>query len=324
MNNCKIVEYTVEYSDKLATYMHRAFPKYNDQYIEYCVNRAGSVEPDDKKSLLVLNEVGEIVGCHLFYHTKVMIDGKEYNTRWGHDTILDEKYRKKIGFQFVVKIASIPAFGIGLSDVNREIQRKLKTAFASGLYNYCSVTPFFLLSVLTWGRSPICLRQDINEIRSGSRFYKKITCIKDMQLVPNQGYWGNGKVGVDFIRDESFFKDRFFENRVYAYDFYQLRMPINEHAYFVVRPIRFKGFKALFLVDFRYDIGNMDLLKNIFKAVTKLAMKNSIGVIVWMGKDEGLDKLLRHKPWVLKKSEDLFFKRLFQAVLQTFDVRYGC
>jgi len=309
MDSCKIIEYSLEYEHQLKEYMRYAFPRYSNQYIDYCVNSAYAANEGDLPSLLVLNEECRIVGCHLFYNTKVMINGQEYHTRWGHDTILDEQYRSKMGFQFVLRIASIPAYGIGLSDVNREIQKKLKTAFMDGLYNYCSFNCAFPFSVFSYGHKPFSLTKDIRVINISGKQFVRIDDANEINDIPNGGYWCKGNIAVDFIRDKQFFKKRFFEQQIYKYSFYRLA---EQNAYFVVRPIRFKGFKALFLVDFRYDIKNSEQLKCLFKAVNTLAKKNNIGVIVWMSSDEGVESFFRKKKTIVKRPYDFFAKGIFR------------
>jgi hypothetical protein len=114
MEQCRVIDYNDEWRSALGTYMRKRFPSYVDKYIEYCLDHSADHTP----SKIVVNEKNEIVGCHLFYCTKALINGEEVETQWGHDTYLDEEYRKVIGVEFLLARKAIPSFGLGLSEVN--------------------------------------------------------------------------------------------------------------------------------------------------------------------------------------------------------------
>ena len=63
MEQYRIVEYTRAWHEKLFLYMHKTFPTYSKEYIEYGIEKSSGIVP----SLLVVNNKEEVVGCHLYY-----------------------------------------------------------------------------------------------------------------------------------------------------------------------------------------------------------------------------------------------------------------
>ena len=108
MEELKIVDFTQDWRCGLRDYMRKTFPEYSDSYIDYCLDNSTGTVP----SKLVVTGNGEVVGCHLYYCTKAMINGEEVETQWGHDTYLDEEYRKIIGVDFAIMRRDITAFGV--------------------------------------------------------------------------------------------------------------------------------------------------------------------------------------------------------------------
>lgn len=313
-NSCNIISFSDEHKGQLTEYLRKKFPSYSEKYIRYCINNAVTDEVG-VSPLIVINEKNKIVGCHLFYNTHVKIKGVEELTRWGHDTILDEEYRNEIGFKFVVRIAQISAFGIGLSEVNRDIQKRLKTLFWEGCYNYCLFMPCIFTSYLKnrFGRkkkfrAPETIQVDTDRIFSLEKDTKNI----DLQ----DGYLCKG-IDIDFIRDKSFLNKRFMNNDTHKYLLYLLRDSHNEQAnvcYFVLRETLFHGIKALFLVDFRYNRKDKKEIELIFKAARKIARTNLMGAIIWLSNDKIVEKKFSRNPLCIKRQTDFFAKGHFKSL----------
>ena len=77
MTTAKIIPMSEEYRDKLIEYMHKKYPTFTDAYIQYDVNEAIGTPETGTKSIIVVNDNDEIVGCHLCFITKAWIKGKE-------------------------------------------------------------------------------------------------------------------------------------------------------------------------------------------------------------------------------------------------------
>ena len=277
----RIISLSEQYRGLLTDYMHKIYPVFSDAFIAYDVNEAIGDNHYESNSLLVLNDDNQIVGCHLNFNTKAWIYGKEEMISWGHNTYLNEEYRKEIGLDFVLEIARMKnGFGHGLSKKNMKIQHKLKySTFITGIYKFRILNYWAIEGVV---KRTLKIRDNLN-----INFPKEIGLNKEMFAVchnaselsiPNNGYWNKGYSDIDFIRDEDFLNKRFFKNPVHKYYIYTNR---NKDCYFVVRPILFRGIRAIILVDFRYLPENTNVAKQIFKATEKLCSKVHAGVMVF-------------------------------------------
>ena len=122
----------------------------------------------------------------------------------------------------------------------------------------------------------------------------------------NDGYWNRDICDIDFVRDELFLKKRFFTNKVHHYYLYQLD---GENCYFVVRYVKFKHIPTLFVVDYRYDNNYKEQFQMIIKAVSLLANKSKLGLVLLMSSDKHTDSLLSKKRLLLKRSTDFIASR---------------
>ena len=277
----RIIHLSEEYSGQLVTYMHKTYPAFSDVFIQYDVNEAIGHKDSEPNSLLVLNDENQIVGCHLLFNTKAWIYGKEEKIVWGHNTFLDEEYRKEIGLDFVLEIARIKnGFGHGLTKKNMKIQQKLKrSTFLSGIRKFRVTNCWAIEGVI---KKALKIPDNLNiilpkEISINNDKFNLCTKASEISI-PNAGYWNKDFSDIDFIRDEEFLNKRFFNNPVHKYYIYSNR---NKDCYFVVRPILFKGVRAVILVDFRYLPENSIVVKQIFKATEKLCNKIHAGVMVF-------------------------------------------
>lgn len=311
--NYKIQQYTTSYKEKLKEYLQKVFPQYSNSYINYCIQNAKGKDLEQQDSLIVLDEKDNIRGCHLYYNTKAKIHGKITSVCWGHDTHLDANYRHKTTFPR--KISEIDAFGIGLSKINKEIQKHYGILFFEGLFNYAKINiNFFYALILRLLKTKELEFLSLKEIEVGNNTFQKIENVDDLNIT-NNGYWNEGVIDVDFVRDSDFFKNRFFENNVYKYSIYQIKHENNSYSpYFVVRPIVFKGFHALFLVDFRYDLSKPNQLRTILKAVNKLAKRNNFGIVFLTSNDKNILKTYNRFS-CLKSPLDFYAKGRFKKLV---------
>ena len=285
-----IIPLTEAFRTPLTNYMYRRFPTYDKKYIDFDINEAIIGNFKQQTSIIVINENKKIVGCHLCFRTKAWIHGKENDVIWGHDTYLDEKYRKFIGMDFVLEIMSIRnGFGIGLTDINTKIHKLIRTiVFVDGLRKFCILSPWFL-----WRKTIYFFKVTQRTFSFPSFIHiQKDTFIqchspKDI-AIPNEGYWNKDICEVDFIRDEEFLNKRFFKNPVHQYYIYTLN---DESCYFVLRPVLFKGVYALMVVDFRYDNSKPTQIELIFKAAQKVCNQKRFGAILFTTSDKNVKSL---------------------------------
>lgn len=286
MDQCKIIDYDENWREKLFNYMKYTFPNYTEAYINYCLD----CSTDRIPSKMVVNQEGEIVGCHLYFCTKALVNGKEIDTQWGHDTYLNEAYRKEMGLDLMLLTQSIKGFGLGITEINEKIQKKLKNVFFDGVFNYYLINWWVLISPFQKyfssfhkidARESICVE--------GIQF-KLVKNIEEISI-PNNGYWMNGHRDIEFIRDGEFLSKRFILNKVKSYYVYTLETP-NDKCYFVVRLTYYRGMPTLTLCDYRYYNDNEKMLSLIIKAVKKIATKSHLGIIVFLCGDINMKKAL--------------------------------
>lgn len=296
----KFIRYNDKYREDLKKFIRNSHPRFSDAYVDYIVDNASS-EANDKNSFLVVNENDSIVGTHMLYNTYAMINGKTFNTAWGHDTFLDENLRHSFGLDFVIEINNEGHFGIGLSEVNRKLHKQMRSTMWDNLNNYCF--PTFSL--------PLSLILRPNKVKPKYKLAKKNGAFTlceslDSLRIPNEGFWNKDYCDIDFVRNSAFFKKRFFTNPVHPYYLYQLD---GEFCYFVVRYVVFKHVPTLFIVDFRYDRNKKEQVQMIINAATSLANHSKLGMVLLMSNDAYTDAFLSKKRFLLKRSTDYIASR---------------
>lgn len=273
MKEFKIIPYNPLYRNKLYAYLKRISDNKDDNYLQYCIDKSDGEIP----SVLVVNGIDEIVGCHLFFNTSLMAKGEEKKVAWGHETYLDTDYRSAAGLDFVLSISDDNSLGIGLTEINKKIITKMKrSVFMETVFNYFLLNIFFPIGVLKKlfkaGLKPLKAPQNI----TAGVIFKLVKEVDDV-VIPGNGYW-HKNVDYDLIRDKEYINDRFLDNKVFNYTVYEYHNNNEESCYFVIRPILYRGVPTILLVDYRY-YGNEELMRSILSAVKKLAIKNYIGVI---------------------------------------------
>lgn len=295
MTTAKIIPMSEEYRDKLIEYMHKKYPTFTDAYIQYDVNEAIGTPETGTKSIIVVNDNDEIVGCHLCFITKAWIKGKEELVIWGHNTFLDEEYRRTMGLDFVIEINSFKnGFGYSLTDVNAKIQKKIKgIAFVSGLRLY-SIPKYSLCWCFAHkiiGKVPRVPSELPHNLLLKNESFYLCNSANDI-IIPNNGYWNKDICEVDFVRDKDFLNKRFFNNPVNKYFVYTNQ---EKKCYFVVRPILQDGFLSVQMVDCRYMPHQQEIAKNIFSAIEKISMTIHAGKIFVTTSDTFIKAILEKK-----------------------------
>lgn len=303
MENYNIINYEERFSSELKEYLKIIHSDLSDEYISFCVDNL--VKNGCSPSLLVIDDKEHIVGCHLYFSSKIKKDGQEKEMLWGHETYLNKECRRYIGLDFVLRMNRIKGSGIGLSEVNTKIQNKLRVNCIDGLFQYIIPSYFVIMTVLnrlfkikaTGSFSPI----ETVGVKEGD--FVLIQEPKDFQEF-NNGYWCGSAVDVDFKRDREYIAYRYFNN-VKEYYLYQLRTEKGSaNCYFVVRPIIYKGFQMLSIVDYRYKMGE-ERFSTILKAAEALAKRNKIGALYLMSSDPLLLKNKRLQFFSIKWSTQM-------------------
>lgn len=293
--NARIIQLTPEYKDKLTEYMHQKYPTFSDTYIKYDIEEALGKELHSSKSLIAVNNNNEIVGCHLNFITKALIKGKEKNVLWGHNTFLDEYYRKSIGMDFVLEIAAIKdGFGYGLTDINSKIQHLIKSnVFVNGLrfYRVFNIWAIWGIFAKAFGISQKKLCLFPPEIRLKNTTFKLCTTVDEIEI-PNNGYWNKDVCEIDFIRDKEYLNKRFFLNHVNNYYTYTNKQG---NCYFTIRPIIHSGIHGLQIVDFRYNQNQKEVAKDISNAIGKICKSIRAGVTLFTTSDKSFKAIYDNK-----------------------------
>lgn len=307
MKEYRIIDYSIEYQQKLKDFLKKHNPSFSDVYVDFLVENAWNDKHEDP-AILVVDDDDNIVGEHLFFYTKAKINGVEQGVRWSHDTYLEESARRYIGLDFVIEINSRKnCFGIGLSEINKKITQKVNRAAFFPVYTFLLFNPYLLLDIL---KRPFV--KTVKQLDYSDSFavkditFEKVTDINTLHI-PNQGYWG-GQDGYDieFVRDREYIRRRFFNNPVFKYTMYH-----NNDSYFIVRPIIYRGFRTLSIVDYRYNMSKQDNLDILLKAFTTLAKKNHCGITCIITSEFAMLEKLKKFPWKRMRISDLLFSKKF-------------
>ena len=311
MKEYRIIDYSIEYQQKLKNFLKLHNPSFSDTYIDFLVDNAWNENHEDP-AILVVDEEDNIVGEHLFFYTKAKINGTEQRVKWSHDTYLEEEARRYIGLDFVIEINSRKdCFGIGLSEINKKITKKIKRAAFHPVYSILRFNLFFLLDL----PKRILSKRTSLDISFPDKFkvdevtFEKVTDI-DYFSIPDNGYWGDENTyDIEFIRDKEFLRNRFFQNPVFTYTVYQM-MTDKSQSYFVVRPIVYKGFKALSVVDYRHDVSKPESLNTLINAFSQLAVKTRCGILSVITTEHTAQEKMKKSRWVrIRKGDMTFAKR---------------
>ena len=112
MKEYKLIDYNDSYYHKLQLFLKRINPQFSDEYIKFIADNAQCDNEDP--AILVVDEYNNIVGTHLYYYTKAKVRDKVVPIRWGHDTFLEEEYRRYAGLDLVIATKERYSFGIGI------------------------------------------------------------------------------------------------------------------------------------------------------------------------------------------------------------------
>jgi len=281
----EIVNFKQEYYEELLAFSKKIWPHKSEDYLKYRLLQIPEHINDNSNNLLVLNDESRIVGCTLYFPTKARINGKEEKVFWGHDMFVEEQYRGAAGLLLIIEMCNIStAFGFGTTDINFKIQKELGTRFIGVtnqyvIFNFWSFKlPLFKIKLL--GIPTLDKFNFPDELKIRNYLFKKVSSVNELNI-PNNGYWSDPEIDIEFVRDEHFIKNRFFENFT-KYYFYILKHdnPSEpDECYFVVRPSIEGDFLVLSIVDFRFNFKKPEQYKLILKAASKLGRRNKFPLV---------------------------------------------
>jgi len=276
----EVVAFEQKYYEELLAFSKKMWPEKSEAYLKYRLYQIPEDPEDIRKNLLVLNDDGKIVGCTLYFPTRARINGREEKIYWGHDMIVEEKYRGEAGLLLIIEMdENKTAFGFGTTDINYKIQKELGTKFIGAARHYVIFNlwsfrlPLFRLKLLK-------LKKEMNyrfpeKISSGGYEFRKLTSVKGL-TIPDNGYWTGTEFDIEFVRDRHFLNNRFFENFT-KYHFYKLEISgETDECYFVVRPSVEGGYPVLSVVDFRFNPGKPVQFIRLLNAASRIGRMNRI------------------------------------------------
>ncbi len=211
----------------------------------------------------------KIIGQIFLLPSEIGDKNKSDYAVFGSDYIVDEAYRGTIaGTNLCKKATKVKYhFGINLSEISLKMHRIFKENIIGYIHKYMYVVNPLLLTQIVTGAS-------LNKVQN----YPDTLTIKESTLKrvfsANELKTGNGYFTTEhlaFKRDHKFMDWRFF-NSEHQYYLYAIADESNYESYIVVRPIIWKKFKSMLVVDYRYS--SFDQFKTLLRAAKRLATKN--------------------------------------------------
>lgn len=306
MKQFEIKEYSDAYRDRLKAYLKKIAFNSSNEYVDYCVNHSSG----KYRSFIVVDETDNIVGCHLNFNTQLLNKGESIDVVWRHETFLDKDFRNSAGLEFVLTInRGSNGLGIGLSDVNRIVLKKLNSSiWMDTVYNYFLLDLYFPLGVLKK-----ILKRQLKPLKKRDIVKTKVPfkLVKNTKeiIVPNNGFWYEDIIDYDLKRDNDYLEYRFLNNKVFDYAVYEYHDDMGNSCYFVVRSILYHGIPAVLLVDYRY-YGSPCLMKYILTAVKSIARSNHIGLVQTTGGMEVVENVFKSIFCIKRQAECIIDKTL--------------
>lgn len=281
----EIVNYEPKHYEELLAFSKKMWPQNSEEYLKYRLFQFPEQIEDNINNLLVINDESKIVGCTLYFPTKARINRKEEKILWSHDMIVEDQYRGAAGLLLIIEmLKNRSTFGFGATDINLKIQKELGTKFIGVakhylIFNFWSYKLLLLKLKLIGTPSPDKFNFP-NTLKVRKFIFNRISSVNELNI-PDNGYWSDSSVDIDFVRDEHFLRNRFFEN-FKKYYFYSLELDNSsktDECYFVVRPAIENGFLVLSIVDFRFNFKKSEQYKLILKAAARLGRRNRFPLV---------------------------------------------
>lgn len=248
--------------------------------LRYIIERLSRFVDDN----VVVTHNGRIVGCNLYFHTMAAINGEIRDIMWSHSTYLAPEHRRHIGLEFIAKTNSAEnIWGFGLTETNRKIHKMTGNTFCGKSRAYI-VTPSCSTSVdelhHVYNEAATLSDPDSKEIiplrfdLDGKTYIKCFS--KEEHKMPNEGFWNPQILNVDFLRNRDFMEKRFYNLSSKYHVYKSILDATQDELYFVFKIQSINGVKAIFLVDYRFNLSDTKGLSRILDCLCHIAKSNSI------------------------------------------------
>lgn len=273
----KSKKFTSEYFDKLVCFIKQAYPERNniERSLKNVLYDIPEQENAHENTIIAINELDEIVGSFFQMPAKLLVNEKEISAFWGYDLVVLKKFRKTDAGTLLMEeyFKNKALFGIGLTKTAKNIYKRINIRFIGKSKAFFKPN-FFTLNVI--GLFSILLPQKKKYSFPDTLYVKKnkferISCSEKLQI--NNDYWNN-KI-IEFSRSKIFIENRFLQFKE-KYALYKLSSKINVNEndlYFVVCLMKYKNADILYVVDYRFNMSNVNELNLIINAISKLTRK---------------------------------------------------
>lgn len=268
----KIEKASQRYFANLCKYNTRIYPEKtiaSQCYLEFWLTKKDAQIED---WLILKDDDGEIHGQILATPMSFFLKGKQNQTVWLFDLIVDEELRKSAwGVDMLLQCmeAHPASCSTGSGPTALPLHLKLGNKMLGEIRKYVGiVNPLYLLT--SYRRSVVAIKKYPQQVASGLVQYRRIA--KDELPLIEVPF--NDSL-LEIGRDKSFLEWRFFSG-FHQYAFY---IAEDGKSYFVVRSILLKGFRVLELVDYRCKADEKSF-ECILKAVHQVAKKVCLPVVV--------------------------------------------
>ncbi len=301
---------SIEDREALEIFYRKAYPQRKD-IKKYLDSTLFSLPLSQIKDSLIICDDDKIIGVNLCISTKAMINNEEYDIVWSYDTLVLPDYRTTDAGTFIVEFwyKRKDIFGAGLSEISEKMSKVMKSKFIAYATAYIkfNLTSRYLINLIR----PIFPLQSVYEkefpltLSVQDTKFQKINSPEDF-VVPESGYWNNGI--IEFKRDIDFIAWRFFQSDS-RYTVYQ---EIGGNVYFACRIIEWHNIPLLYIVDYRFDLAQIEVFNDIIDGALILMKKlNCAGLYIrcsleplreicekrhFLGKGQGAQIVTRFKP----------------------------
>ena len=272
--------------DKLYEFNTRIYPKKkNDskKYIDFWLSRSNDAI---NHIWLVFDDYGNIVGqdflSEMFYYD----DGNRYNSYWGFDLIVEEKYRKDTwGAYLMFEVSRAYKknyYSTGSGPTALDLNLKLGVCNLGQLRKYVGiVNPLYTVS--SFRRGVVDLKQYPEHVSIREVSFKKIS----KNTLPQYEEPFNRHL-LEISRDRDFLYWRYF-NDLHNYALY---IDDSSGVFFVMRTTIIHGITVAILVDYRCRVDEEEGFKNILRAAKKITSKLHLSVLITGSSHKVFDMIL--------------------------------
>lgn len=235
---------------------------------------------------LVLDDAGNIVGQDFLNPMSFYYEGIKYDSYWGFDLIVEEKYRKDAWGAFLMFEVSRAYrknfYSTGSGPAALDLNLKLGVCNLGQLRKYVGiVNPLCLITSV--GRGII----DINKYPTLIKLKNKSFKMVSKEAIPSYSEPFNQQL-LEISRDKDLMHWRF-NNSLHRYMIY-----LNDSSddYFVMRTTVIHGVTTAILVDYRCRVGDKEGFTDILEAAIMVTSKLHLSILITGSSHKDFDKVL--------------------------------